>query len=181
LILTATSLGGPAVMPVALLTGAILEAEIEILEWNNFFSRLLDPRNFSTSEDLVWMILLQIEDWDHFLEHARNPSVAPSLELLEQKTGELAYLLGSIGNHPIGRLFVGLLPPPEEVGRNGGLMAFREKLCDGLRDSLSDYSSICVCGIPDKPPSPQETEETASGEALRMVYRIPLNTQRRDK
>jgi hypothetical protein len=96
---------------------------------------------------------------------------------VERKINELTYLLENAANRAIGKLIVGILPPPDEVGQNPGLMAFRNKMCDGLKESLSEHSSICVRAIPKQlvPDSPIQGESEPEDDS-RIVYRIPIHT-----
>ena len=177
LIVTSTDIQAPLVLPLTLLTGLALEAETRVVDWKTFVSLLIDPTVVPMAETVVWIILLQVEDWDHFLAHAQNPAIAPSFDLIERKFKEITNVLDGVGTRQVGRIIVGILPPPEEVAMNSKLMKFRNGMCAELENSLSIHPSIRVCQVPQQLATDRTAHEwTETEEQTRFVYRIPIRS-----
>ena len=91
---------------------ALREREVQvvgILEWDEFCRSLLDPDDARWSRaagGTVCLALLRFEDWDHFSDHLRDPSIEPSYDLVRRKTSDLIQCLTIAANRSRARFGV---------------------------------------------------------------------------
>ncbi len=121
---------------------------VDVLEWNHFFLRLLDPADLSMVRDgVLCVVLLRFEDWDHFQEYARTRVGEPSYGLVRKKIGDLIYAIDSASARFAGCFLICVLPCSEIVGEVHHLVSFFDDMKDHIRTSLSHHETVEVIDL----------------------------------
>lgn len=120
-------------------------SEVETVEWNRFFSTLLDPGDASLmGPDTLSLILVRFEDWDHFQDYVRDHSIRPSYEMARKKISELIYAVDCASARSTGRIMIVILPCSEMVAGAPELVAFFAELTERTRASLAHHAVVDV-------------------------------------
>jgi hypothetical protein len=124
---------------------AALDRRVETLDWNHFLLRLLDPEDRTfTGPDLLCVMLVRFEDWDHFHEYALNRSPRPSYEVVEKKVNEIIYGLECASTRCNGRCLICILPCSPLVGRVPELVSFSQGMIALLKNALSPHDFVRI-------------------------------------
>lgn len=118
-----------------------LHAEVETIEWDQFFARLLDPGDLSLiQQGLLCLVFVRFEDWDHFHDYATKPHITPSYEMARKKISDLIYAVDCAAARSTGRIVVVVLPCSEAVGKTAELVTFFSELTEHMRASLAHHA-----------------------------------------
>jgi hypothetical protein len=118
-----------------------LHAGVETVEWDQFFAKLLDPGDISLMrQDLLCLIFVRYEDWDHFQDYVTKHNITPSYAMARKKISELIYAVDCAAVRSASRIVIVVLPCSEVVGKAAELVAFFSELTEHMRASLAHHA-----------------------------------------
>ncbi len=116
-----------------------------VVDWENLLCLMLDPDETIWHLEGLWcMVFVSFEDWDHFADYLRDPSIEPSYALVERKTQDLADCLCTTARRSTCRFCVCVMPWSDAAVRCKEVNDFFESVALRLEDSLRELEMVTV-------------------------------------